>query len=230
LATQGKLAEAEKYGRQELTRFQSAGFGDKRNALYSANNLALYRMLQGDAAEAQKLLEEAIPRAERVHGSENPLTLHLRHNLARVLAEQGRLDEAEKIARETLAKRREATPAHEGTGRTLLILGRILLEKGNANEAHTNLTEALALFRQRYSMKTNVIAQTENALGGAQLARGNYAEAEPLLKRGANELLKPTIELAPRERRVALGHLVRLYEVTGKPELAAEWKKRLTDR
>jgi Flp pilus assembly protein TadD len=229
LATQGKYREAEEYGRQELRAFQNAGFADRQNALYSVNNLALYRMLQGDAVEAERLLLEAIPRARNVQGTSNPVTLHLQHNLARVLAEQGRLPEAEKIARETLAKRRQATPAHEGIGRTLLILGRVQLEQGNADEAYTSLNEALALYRQRHSMKTNLIAQAENALGGLELARTNFADAERLLKRGANELLKPTIELAPRERRVALGYLVRLYEVTGNPEMAEKWKSKLAN-
>jgi tetratricopeptide (TPR) repeat protein len=230
LATQAKFAEAERYARDELARFQRAGFADRANALNSVNNLAFYRMMQGDAAEAEKLLLDVIPRATRTLGQEHPETLHFQHNLARIYAEQGRLDEAEALARETLAKRRRVTPAHEGIGRTLLILGRVLVEKEKPDEAEPLLKESLAFFRDNYSMKANIIAQLENSLGAVQLAHSNYVEAEALLVHGSEEFFKPSIELAPRESKTALGHIVQLYKSWGKPERAADWQKRIDAR
>ncbi len=229
LATLGKFTDAERFGREELARFQQAGFADKINALYSANNLALYRLLQGDTAEAEKLFIEAIPRAERTHGPEHLITLHLQHNLARIYAVQGRLGQAEKLARETLAKRRRVTPELEAIGRTMLILGRVLLEKREFDEADALLHEALGFYRERYAMKTGIIAQIENSLGAIQLARHAYPEAETLLLHNASELFKPTTELGPREMQVAIGNIVQLYQAWAKPDQAAEWQKKLDE-
>jgi tetratricopeptide (TPR) repeat protein len=108
-----------------------------------------------------------------------------------------------------------------------LILGRILLAKNQPDEAEPYLKEALAFFRDNYSMKSNLIAQAENSLGAIQLGRGNFQEAESLLTHGVEEFFKPGIELAPGEYQTALSHVVQLYKAWGKPELAATWQKRI---
>ena len=227
LATRGDFAGAERVGREELARFRRVGMADKEGALYSVNNLAMYRFLQGDAAEAEALLVEARPRAVRIFGPEHLVTLHLQHVLARVLAEQGRWDEAEALARQTLAVRRRVTPGHEGTGRTMLVLGRVLVEKAKFDEAEPLLQEAYALFRDHYAMKPELAAQSANWLGSIRVAQHAYPEAEVLLLSNPESLLVPTSAMSRAEQSAAVGNILRLYQSWGKAEQAALWQRRL---
>jgi serine/threonine protein kinase len=229
LADRGDLMQAERCTREEVARFLRAGLADRDEALYAVNNLALFRCVQGHPEEAETLLVEARPRAARVFGVEHVITLHLQHVLARVLAEEGKLDEAEVLARETLAARRRVTPGHEGIGRTLLVLGRVLVEKGKLDEAEPLLREALALFREQYAMKPELAAQAANWLGAIQLARKAYPEAESLLLSGSDQFFVPTAGLSPKERRLAVGHIVTLYQDWGKPEQGATWQVKLDE-
>ena len=227
LASQGKYAEAERYGREEQERFRRAGFADRDSALYSVNNIALFRFFQGDNAEPERLLLEALPRAVRVQGAEHPVTLHLQHNLARIYADQNRLAEAEALARDALAKRKRVIPLHEGVARTLLLLGGILVREGSLDEAEATIQEGLALLREKYAMKANLIAQAENELGAVHLAKRQYPEAGVLLTRAPESFLKPAVDLSPRERAVALQRLVAYYRAVENSEKAAEWQKHL---
>jgi Flp pilus assembly protein TadD len=66
-------------------------------------------------------------------------------------------------------------------------------------------------------------------LGGSLLGQGKLAEAEPLLLSGYEGMKKrePKIPTNATVRLVeASERIVRLYEATGRPEQAAEWKKR----
>ena len=67
-------------------------------------------------------------------------------------------------------------------------------------------------------------------LGEALLGQGKAAEAEPLLVAGA-EALVARPEAIPEDARPerlgdAVDRLVRLYEVTDRPEKADEWRAR----
>jgi serine/threonine protein kinase len=227
MAAQGKYADAEKYTREEQARFRRTGYADREGALYSVNNLALFRLFQGDNLEPEKLLLEAIPRAIRVQGAEHPVTLTLQHNLARVYADQGRLPEGEALAREVLPKRRRVTPGHENLARTLLILGRILVQKGAFDDAEALLQEALSILREKYATKGNLIAQTENELGAIRLARHQVSEASVYLTRVPEEFLKPNIDASPRETKAGLQRLVEYYQAVEKPELARKWQNNI---
>jgi hypothetical protein len=70
---------------------------------------------------------------------------------------------------------------HEYVGRSLLLLGRIHVEKDRPKDAEPELREALALFREQYSMKYELIADTTEWLGACLLSSDRYSEAEPLL-------------------------------------------------
>jgi len=59
------------------------------------------------------------------------------------------------------------------------------------------------------------------------MARKDYPKAETLLLSSSDEIFAPTAEMTSNERRVAVGHLVSLYQAWGKPEQAAVWQKRL---
>ena len=188
-------------------------------------NLGIALFGQDRFAEAKEVLDTLRAKAIQKCGPEHYFTLNIQHILARVLAGAGRWDEAEALARATLAVRRRVTPGHEGTGRTLLILGWVLVEKGALEEAEPLLGEALVLFREKYAMETDLAAQAENWLGTIQSRRGAFSDAEKSLLASCGPLLTAPA-LSAAERKVVLGHLVELYQAWGKADDEAVWKKR----
>jgi predicted negative regulator of RcsB-dependent stress response len=145
------------------------------------------------------------------------------------LAGLGRFPEAEKLASETLAIHRRIASTHEGTARTLLILGRVKVEKGEFEEAGKILSEALDLFREHSPSRREQIALTANWLGAVKVARQTYADAEKLLLTETEQFFAPAVQMSNAERRAAVGHIVQLYESWMKSEEAATWKRRLDE-
>jgi eukaryotic-like serine/threonine-protein kinase len=231
LQIRGGNAEAEPYIREALTRFQRIGFADKHNGFLCVKELALLRLLQGDPAEAENLLEDALSRARKRFGPDNYLTLFIQRVLVRALAEEGRLVEAEALGKETLDARlrTKANQDDVGTGRTLLYLGRVLVEQSKLDEAEPRLQEALTIFRKDDSNKTRpeLAAQAENWLGSIQVARKAYPEAEALMRSGFERFFAANAEMSPNERRVTVGHIVQLYQAWDKPEETTRWQKKL---
>ncbi len=231
LQLRGSNAEAEPYVREALTRLQRNGFADKHDGFLCVKELAMTRLLQGDPAEAGKLLEEALVRARKRLGPDNVLTLFIQRVLVRALAEEGRLVEAEALGKETL-NARLSTRANQddvGTGRTLLYLGRVLVEESKLDEAEPRLQEALTIFHKDASIKARpeLAGQAANWLGAIQLARKAYPQAEALMLPGSERFFAADVEMSPHERRLAVGHIVKLYEAWDRPKDAAAWQGKL---
>jgi eukaryotic-like serine/threonine-protein kinase len=98
--------------------------------------------------------------------------------------------------------------------------------------------EAEPLARECLALREKMIPddwRTFNArslLGGSLLGQKIYAEAEPLLLSGYEGLKQREDKIPPAGRarpQDALQRLMQLYEETGRPELAAEWKKKLAE-
>ena len=87
--------------------------------------------------------------------------------------------------------------------------------------------EALTIFREHVPTRDALVVQAANWLGAIQVARKAYVEAEALLLPDSNRLFTPAAIMSPKERRVAVGHIVKLYEAWGKPGQAADWQKKL---
>ena len=45
----------------------------------------------------------------------------------------------------------------------------------------------------------------------------------------SEQFFTPTAQMSPNERRLAIGHIVKLYEAWGKPDQAAAWQNKLDD-
>ncbi len=229
----GAYAEAERYFRKALTGLQHNGWADKQDGIICAKELAMTRLQQGDAIEAAKLLEEVRPRAIQKLGPDHMMTLHIQRLLARAFAEAGDLDKAEALLKETLNARLRSKAIQEpyGTARTQLTLGRVLVEKGDVVEGERVLKEALKFFREDpvCKPKPELAAQAANWLGSIQVARKAYPEAETLLLVGSDQFFSSTADMTANERRLAVGHIVKLYEALGKPDQAVAWQKKLDD-
>jgi len=228
LELRGAYPEAERYIREAL-----AGLQRIESSLipFCVKELANLRSLQGDPAEAEKLLKEVLPRAKRVLGPDQRVTLHIQRSLVRALAEEGRLDEAESLGKETLDAllRTQADQEVAALGRTRLYLGRVLVEKGKLDEAEPLLEEALTLLRQHgmSTFRPELAAQAANWLGVIQMGRKAYPEAEALMLPGSERFFAANAEMSPNERRLAVGHIVKLYEAWDRPKEAAAWQRRL---
>ncbi len=229
LEVRGAYPEAERMIRESLTRLQRNGFADTHDGFICVKELAMMRLLQGDPAEAEKLLAEALPRARHILGPDHGITLHIQRVLVRAFAEEGRLDKAEALGKETLDTRRRITTDQQGTGYTLLYLGRVLVQESKLNEAEPVLQEALLLFREHVASRPALAAQAANWLGAIQVARKAYPEAEALMLSGSEQFFAATADMSPNERRLAVGHIVNLYEAWNKSEKAATWRRRLDE-
>jgi serine/threonine protein kinase len=227
LSVSGGWAEAEPYFQEALKRFQRKGWADRRESLLCVKEVAFARLLQGDSAAADRLLTDMIPRAERVLGTNAMLTLQFQRVRARALIEGDDFDGAEVLTKTALAARRNQASDLRGTAYTLLYLGRVLVEKGKFGEAEPHLKEALTIFREQLPGKPELAAQAANWLGVIQTQRTNYADAEILLLAGAEQFFIPAAEMSPNERRLAVGHIIGLYQAWRKPDQAGVWQKKL---
>jgi len=115
------------------------------------------------------------------------------------------------------------------SGITLLVLGRALVEQGKLDEATPLLQETLTIFREHSAQQPDRAALAANWLGAIQVARKAYPAAETLLLSGPEEFFAIAAEMSPHERRLAVGHIVKLYEAWDKPEQAATWRRRLDE-
>jgi hypothetical protein len=103
-------------------------------------------------------------------------------------------------------------------------------------DAEALLRECLTISVESQVVDEGVLAVLRSRLGGALLGQKKYAEAEPLLRQGADGLLadarrKPQLYASgtPRRRDLtgALNRLVQLYDATDKQDEAARWRKEL---
>jgi non-specific serine/threonine protein kinase/serine/threonine-protein kinase len=231
LSQQGNHGEAERCFAEALTGFKRTGHEDLQDALNCAKEWALSRLLQGYPADAEKVMTNILPRAIHALTSEHYQTLQLQRVLARVYADEGRLDEAADLCQESLEVQRRTKANQEGQGaaRTQLILGRVLVEQGKLDEAEPHLQDALKFFRSvaAHKPKPDLAAQTANWLGAIQLARNDYAQAETNLLSGWEPFFAPTAEMSPNERRLAVNHIISLYQALENPEQIAVWRKKL---
>jgi tetratricopeptide (TPR) repeat protein len=180
--------------------------------------------------EGDKLLAEAIPPAAQRFGPDSYLVLWMQRIWARVLAEEGDLQKAETIAQSTYDFKR-LTPDKIGTSRTLLILGRVLVQQGKLDRAEPLLQEALTFFQEHPTGRSEALtAQAANWLGAIQVARKAYPQAESLLLPDSDQFFTPAAQMSSNELRLAVGHIVSLYQEWGKPEQVAVWQSKLDAR
>jgi serine/threonine protein kinase/tetratricopeptide (TPR) repeat protein len=226
MAARGDYAKAERLMRDALSRCERVG-SNQLQRLILVKDIAVQRMLQGDPEAADKLLTDALRQASQRFLPDHPLTLFIQRVLARVWAEEGRFAEAETLARTALDIRLRQTSEPQGTGRTLLVLGRVLVEQGKLDEADQRLHQALKIFREHPARRDALAAQAANWLGVIQVARKAYPEAESLLLSDSEEFFSPAAALSPNEQRIAVGHIVSFYQALGKTEKTAIWQSKL---
>jgi hypothetical protein len=151
------------------------------------------------------------------------------NNLAEDLRVMGRLAEAAALHEQTLAMRiSKLGPEHPYTLGSQANLASAYCDAGLFSRAESTLRQCLAI-RQRIQPEDWITFSTRSQLGGSLLGQKKYAEAEPLLLLGYEGLKARQAKiLVPQRTRLieARERVVRLYEAWGKPDKAAEWRKK----
>jgi predicted Ser/Thr protein kinase len=201
---------------------------DHPDTLRSGVNLAeLYREI-GRSAEAESTLVATLATERRLFGDEHPDTLTAMTGLGELYMRQGRYDQANKLLDEAVrGRRRVLGPRHPETLEALSTLGLVLLQQHKYGDAETLLKEAIP----ELATATWQCFQAESVLGAALAGEQRFSDAETSLLEGYQGLFEGVATI-PVARRPALDRagqeLVCLYQAWGKPNLAAEWRNRLS--
>ncbi len=231
LQTAGKSTEAEQFMREE------AGHADA----HTLNRLAW--SLATGADSKLRNGTNAVSFAERAVVATSRKNASYLETLATAYAETGQFVKAVSIQQEAISLSQSEEERNRMASRlklyenhspyrddgALAMLANARLHEGKFAEAEEPARECLT-FREFQVPDDWRTFNARSMLGGSLLGQKKYAEAEPLLLSGY-EGLKQREDKIPAAGsiypRQALQRLVQLYEETGRPKLAAEWKKQL---
>jgi serine/threonine protein kinase/tetratricopeptide (TPR) repeat protein len=203
---------------------------DHADTLGTENELALLYQERGQYGEAEPLFREAATGAKKRLGMDDSRTQRFINNQADLLSKQGKLQLAESLLRELVAFLRGKPGADSPVYASQLArLSQNLLEQMRFTEAEQVAREALVIQTNKEPDAWTTF-NTQSLLGGALLGQKKYADAEPLLVQGYEGMKKREAKI-PKNLKVrqieALERLVQLYDAWGKPDRAAEWRKKL---
>lgn len=226
----GKQAEALALFEEVLKRRRTKLGPDHPDTLSSMNNLATVYTDAARLADAIALFDEVLALRKAQLGPTHPQTLNSMNNLAVAYELANQPGQAEPLYRALMAALREKSPVGSpALAHALTRLGRNLLQLGKTAEAEQVLRESL-IYREKKLPDDWATFLTQSLWGDILLGQGKYAEAEPFLLQGY-EGLKQCAAKIPKEEAPrlteALERLVNLYDAWGKPDQAAEWRKKL---
>jgi tetratricopeptide (TPR) repeat protein len=173
----------------------------------------------GEPAQAVQQYERALALREAILGPDHPDTGECRNQLAIALRRAGRPDDAAR-----LYEHNRISSSHAAA---LAIRGAALLTEKKPIEAELKLRESLSL-RQRIQPDDWTTFDAQSMLGAALMEQKKYAAAERLLLSGYEGMKQRQAKIPAQDRSHlirARERLVHLYEIWGKPDEAAKWRK-----
>ncbi len=231
LRDEGRLAEAETVQQQALEMRRKLLGAEHPYVAGSINNLGTILQAGGKLQEAETRYREALALRTKVFGQEHRDVASSLNSLGLVLREEAKLVEAESTHRQALEMRRKLLgPEHPDVAHSLHNLARVLLDAGRPDAAEPLAHEGLAL-REKSRPDDWRTASTRCLLGASLAGQGKYAEAETLLLSGCNALAQRQDRIPAADKvclNDAIERLAQLYEVTSRPDKAAEWRQKLT--
>jgi tetratricopeptide (TPR) repeat protein len=178
----------------------------------------------GQTARADSLFQQGLAIERSALGSDHPDVAADEAAYARLLHNSRRDGEAASLYRHALGVARTKLPAvHALTATTLAGLGEMELDGGAADRAEPLLREALAMRRAVLPPGHPHIAQAEQLVGAAILARHRYVEAEKYLLPSHDQLRAAYGDDDPRTQ-VARSRLLTLYKASRQPAEAARFR------
>ncbi|HLZ13395.1 MAG TPA: tetratricopeptide repeat protein [Candidatus Acidoferrum sp.] len=226
---EGKYAQAEEL-QSDTLKIQRRVLGPENpDTLASVNVLANVFNFENKYPEAEALYKENLRVARRVLGPEHTGTLNYLLDFASVYQRQGKYSSAEDLAAQALAGRRHMLGAeHPRTIFAENALALACLSQGKFADSEALSREALE-FSRKLQPDDWEYFRAESLLGASLTGEKRYAEAEPLLHVGYQGILARKDKITFQDREY-LGRvrewLLQLYQAWGKPERAAEWRKK----
>jgi serine/threonine-protein kinase len=212
---------------EEALRLRRSLYGDNHTAVAATLNDMALVLEPVDPHAADTLLERAAAINAAIHGPDHAQTLTILNNLAGRYRDRGDFAKAEPLYRELLHRRRAAYPADSlAHAYSMHGLGWALTELGRADEAEPLLREAFRLLVNAGHDGTSMVHHmARSTLGRCLTAQGRYAEAEPLLSESYEWAAghSPDHVFIP----FMLDRLIGLYDAWPRPQLAAEYRRRL---
>jgi serine/threonine protein kinase len=230
LRAQGKRAEAEVLYAGCAEAWRRLLGTESPETVGAMEKLAHLLFLQGKPSEAEPLLRETLQWQRKFYPAGHPDLARGLYQLGVCLVDKGEGKQAALLLQEALQIQRKALPeGHCYIGGSLAALGWALTMDGRAKEAEPLLGECLQIRRRTLPKGHWLTANAESLLGGCLTARKRYQEAEQLLLSGFAAL--KAAQGAPRKRiEQALDRIIALYEAWGKPEKAAEWRTKKSNK
>jgi eukaryotic-like serine/threonine-protein kinase len=199
------------------------------DTLISMNNLANAYGFRGKYAQAEALFSENLELKRRVLGPSHPSTLYTLSDFGSMYQREGKYALAETYAEQALAGRRQALGLENAdTMASVSDLALAYVSQGKFAESEPLARKALEYDRTKQSDDWQQL-RAESLLGASLSGQKKYAEAEPLLLEGYKGMLARKDQIAiPDRYHLDRAHewLVQLYVAWGKPQKAAEWRKK----
>lgn len=180
------------------------------------------------AVEAERLFREAIAIQRDMEPPPHKWLSNTLIDLAWTLRLKGDYEAAAEAGEEGLELVRAAHPGDPvALGKALVVVASNFIEMGRAADAEPLLLECVALRREKLHDHW-MTASAESHLGECLTLLGRFNEAEPLLLRAYPTLRE---KFGRRHEFVVqtLERIARLYELSGRPYQAAEWRKELQE-
>lgn len=195
----------------------------------SLNNMAQMYGNTGRFAEAETLYNECLEINMALFGGQHTYIATTLNNLAMVQYQQGNVEEAEATFRRALAMRRDMFGEdHPDVATNLGNLAILLMSKQDYEGAESAFTKAVEIWEKVLPGGHWITSHIMSGLGECLVLQERYREAEPLLL-AAYPHLEEVLGPDSRYTMSALGKIIRLYDMWGKPERAAEYRALLPD-
>ncbi len=227
---QGRDAQAEPLYRQTLEMRRRVLGPEHPDTLLSMGNLAATYAKEGKDAQAQALFVQTLEISRRVLGPEHTRTLDFLLDFASLYEQQGKYTLAEKYDAEVLAGRQRAGASEDplDVQAAAADLALDYVSEGKFKEGEALARQNLE-FNEKKQPDNWQRFRAESLLGASLAGQKKYTEAEPLLVEGYQGMLKRKDRMdVPDQYHLELAHqwLVQLYQTWGKPDKAAEWRKK----
>ncbi|MGC0772567.1 MAG: serine/threonine-protein kinase [Candidatus Acidiferrum sp.] len=184
---------------------------------------------QQEYARAETLYRQTLQIYRKAMGPEHPDTLACLAGFGAMYERERKYPLAESLLAEALTGRRHALGSeNEDTMASADDMALVYISQRKFTEAEPLAREAMDFYRKKGSADWQRFS-IESELGASLAGQKRYAEAEPLLLEGYQQMLARKHLIAVPDQyhlKRAQEWLVQLYVDWGKPENAAEWRKK----
>ncbi len=227
LTVMGDYQAAEQLYRAALATAREALGEDHPAVALTMSNLALLMLKTGRVEAADSLFREAREICRRGVGDEHPYMTQILSGHAYLLYTIGDYATAEQLYRDQLDTQRRTAPADTLVTSVLLAhLGSALLAQGKASAAEPVLRECLRMRAESLPEQHWQRANAASLLGECLTGLSAYDEAEQLLV-DSHSVISAQLGETDQRTLAALRRIIALYDASGEPEQAREWRAKL---